>query len=61
MSSATTVRSDLEARALSQFDSLVEKGEIIWEPTHETKVEQEPFNVCQTVLSAYSRIPTLIR
>lgn len=38
--------SALERRAIAQFDSLVEKGEIYWEPTDEIKVEQEPFDVC---------------
>lgn len=39
------VRSELEARALAQFDSLVEKGELFWEPSKEIKVEQQPFDV----------------
>ena len=39
------VRSELEARALAQFDSLVEKGELFWEPSDEIEVKQEPFNV----------------
>lgn len=38
--------SGLEAQALAQFDALVEKGEIYWEPTEEIKIEQEPFHVC---------------
>jgi len=37
--------SDLEARAVSQFDSLVQKGELFYEPTTEIKIEQEPFDV----------------
>ncbi|KAH6638644.1 hypothetical protein BKA67DRAFT_697363 [Truncatella angustata] len=45
MALVSTFQSHLEVRALAQFDSLVEKGEIIWEPTEEIKVEQQPFNV----------------
>ncbi|KAK5071665.1 bifunctional AP-4-A phosphorylase/ADP sulfurylase [Lithohypha guttulata] len=37
--------SSLEARALAQFDSLVEKGEVFWEPTEEIRYEQKPFDV----------------
>lgn len=45
MASATKVESRLESRVLAQFDSLVRKGEIFWEPTEEIKCEQDPFNV----------------
>ena len=46
MASAEKVESELEARAIAQFDSLVRKGEVFWEPTEEIKVEQQPFDVC---------------
>lgn len=39
------VVSELEAQALSQFDSLVKKGELFWNPSEEIEVEQSPFNV----------------
>ena len=45
MASATKVESNLEAKVLEQFDNLVKKGEIFWEPTEEIKCEQEPFDV----------------
>lgn len=45
MSSATKIRSRLEAQALAQFDSLAEKGELYWEPTEERVCKQEPFDV----------------
>ncbi|KAF2270218.1 hypothetical protein CC78DRAFT_195667 [Lojkania enalia] len=36
---------DLETRAITQFDALVKKGEIFWEPTEEIRVQQEPFDI----------------
>ena len=48
MSSATKVKSSLEAQALAQFDSLVEKGELYWESTEERSCKQEPFDVRAT-------------
>lgn len=45
MASAERVTTELEARAIAQFDSLVQKGELFYEPTDEIKVEQQPFDV----------------
>lgn len=46
------VASKLEDQALSQFDALVKKGEIYWEPTEEIKVEQYPFDVSHVMVIA---------
>ena len=45
MISKEMVESDLEKQVIAQFDALVNKGEIFWEPTEEIKVDQEPFDV----------------
>ncbi|KAK5937782.1 hypothetical protein PMZ80_009911 [Knufia obscura] len=45
MASADRITTELEAQAIAQFDSLNQKGELFYEPTEETTVEQEPFDV----------------
>lgn len=45
MISKDETESALERSALAQFDSLVKKGEIFWEPTEEVVIQQEPFDV----------------
>lgn len=45
LTSEESAHSRLEAQTLAQFDALVDKGEIFWEPTEEIKTEQDPFDV----------------
>lgn len=45
MISKDSPSSSLETQALAQFDALVKKGEIFWEPTEEIRIEQIPFDV----------------
>jgi len=47
MASVDKVTTELEARAIAQFDSLLQKGELFYEPTDEIRFEQQPFDVCQ--------------
>ncbi|KAF2722040.1 hypothetical protein K431DRAFT_284247 [Polychaeton citri CBS 116435] len=49
--------SSLQAKAVAQFDSLVQKGELFWSPSDEIKIEQQPFNVYFRISNSVSDKP----
>lgn len=50
----------LEAKALRQFDALVERGELLWRTTTPQLIKAEPFNVSHSFPAVFILLLELI-